>query len=58
MIEIEALRELEKAVRALGVPNLMTSGERQLQSLADALKGVEEARYQFVLDNVPGRGAR
>lgn len=42
--EVEALRNLEKAVRACGLPSIMVSGQRQLDSLAAALKEVIDAR--------------
>lgn len=42
--ELTALRNLEKAVRACGIPGVMVSGQRQLDSLAAALKEIEEAR--------------
>ncbi|HJV82058.1 hypothetical protein [Noviherbaspirillum sp.] len=42
--ELAALRNLEAAVRACGLPTIMVSGQQQLDSLADALKAVEEVR--------------
>ncbi len=42
--ELDALRNLEQAVRACGLPSIMVSGQRQLDSLAAALKQVVEAR--------------
>jgi threonine aldolase len=42
--ELNALRELEKAVRACGLPTIMVSGQAQLESLAKALKAIEDAR--------------
>lgn len=42
--ELAALRNLEAAVRACGLPNIMVSGQKQLDLLADALKAVEEVR--------------
>jgi hypothetical protein len=42
--ELTALRNLEKAVRACGLPSIMVSGQTQLETLATALKEVVEAR--------------
>jgi TPP-dependent pyruvate/acetoin dehydrogenase alpha subunit len=42
--ELIALRNLEQAVRACGLPSIMVSGQQQLDSLAAALKAIEEAR--------------
>ncbi|WP_292935248.1 hypothetical protein [Noviherbaspirillum sp.] len=42
--ELAALRNLEAAVRACGLPTIMVSGQQQLDMLADALKAVEEVR--------------
>lgn len=42
--ELTALRQLEQAVRACGLPSIMVSGQVQLEMLAEALKGVSEAR--------------
>ncbi|HYD78274.1 MAG TPA: hypothetical protein VEC06_00560 [Paucimonas sp.] len=42
--ELIALRELEKAVRACGLPTMMVSGQYQLDCLAKALKAIEDAR--------------
>ncbi|HEV2610556.1 MAG TPA: hypothetical protein VGU61_09845 [Noviherbaspirillum sp.] len=42
--ELDALRNLEQAVRACGLPSIMVSGQRQLDSLAAALKQVVDAR--------------
>jgi hypothetical protein len=42
--ELSALRELEKAVRACGLPGMMVSGQRQLDMLSSALKAVAQAR--------------
>lgn len=42
--ELDALRNLEQAVRACGLPSIMVSGQRQLDSLATALKQVVDAR--------------
>lgn len=42
--ELAALRKLEQAVRACGLPSIMVSGQRQLDMLAEALKEVSEAR--------------
>ncbi|HEY8606659.1 MAG TPA: hypothetical protein VIM12_06060 [Noviherbaspirillum sp.] len=43
-LEIAALRQLEEAVRACGLPTVMVSGQRQLDMLAAALRAVDEAR--------------
>lgn len=43
-LELAALRKLEEAVRACGLPTVMVSGQRQLDMLAEALRLVEEAR--------------
>lgn len=58
MTEIEALRELEKAVRLCGLPGMMISGESQHQALSQALKNVEEARWKYVKENALTLGAR
>lgn len=42
--ELAALRKLEQAVRACGLPSMMVSGQVQLDMLAEALKEVSEAR--------------
>jgi hypothetical protein len=42
--ELNALRALEQAVRACGLPHIMVSGQQQLDSLAHALKAIEDAR--------------
>jgi hypothetical protein len=42
--ELNALRDLEKAIRACGLPAMMVSGQKQLESLVQALNDVEEAR--------------
>jgi hypothetical protein len=42
--ELSALRKLEQAVRACGLPSIMVSGQAQLDMLAAALKEVSEAR--------------
>ncbi|WP_334187557.1 hypothetical protein [Noviherbaspirillum sp.] len=42
--ELDALRNLEQAVRACGLPSIMVSGQRQLDSLAAALRQVVDAR--------------
>jgi hypothetical protein len=42
--ELDALRNLEQAIRACGLPSIMVSGQRQLDSLAAALKQVVDAR--------------
>lgn len=42
--ELAALLELEKAVLACGLPNMMVSGQRQLDLLAAALHAVNRAR--------------
>jgi len=42
--ELSALRELEKAIRACGLPGMMVSGQRQLDMLSSALKAVAQAR--------------
>lgn len=43
-LELAALRKLEEAVRACGLPTVMVSGQRQLDMLAEALRAVEAAR--------------
>lgn len=43
-LELAALRQLEEAVRACGLPTVMVSGQRQVDMLAAALKSIEEAR--------------
>lgn len=42
--ELDALRKLEQAVRACGLPTIMVSGQRQLDLLNEALSSVEAAR--------------
>ncbi len=42
--ELAALRRLEAAVRACGLPTMMVSGQKQLDDLAKALKEIEDAR--------------
>lgn len=42
--ELAALRKLEQAVRACGLPTMMVSGQAQLDMLAEALKQISEAR--------------
>jgi hypothetical protein len=42
--ELNALRALEQAVRACGLPHVMVSGQLQLDSLARALKAIDDAR--------------
>jgi hypothetical protein len=42
--ELAALRKLEEAVRACGLPSIMVSGQRQLDMLAAALRAVAQAR--------------
>lgn len=42
--ELAALRELEQAVRACGLPSMMVSGQKQLDMLSAALQAVSEAR--------------
>lgn len=42
--ELVALRKLEQAIRACGLPTMMVSGQSQLESLAAVLKEVVEAR--------------
>lgn len=42
--EADALRSLEEAVRACGLPTIMVSGQEQLDRLADALRAIERAR--------------
>lgn len=44
--ELAALRKLEQAVRACGLPTMMVSGQAQLDMLADALKEISEARTE------------
>jgi hypothetical protein len=51
--ELAALRELEKAVRACGLPTMMVSGQPQLDLLADALKAVAAARSVAHGDQLP-----
>lgn len=46
--ELSALRQLETAVRACGLPTMMVSGQRQLDMLAAALKAVNESRKRAV----------
>ena len=43
-LELAALRKLEQAVRACGLPNMMVSGQTQLERLASVLNEVAEAR--------------
>lgn len=47
--ELNALRDLEKAVRACGLPTIMVSGQAQLECLAKALKAIEDARAKAVV---------
>jgi hypothetical protein len=42
--ELAALQDLERAVRACGLPTMMVSGQRQLDMLAAALHAVAQAR--------------
>jgi hypothetical protein len=42
--EITALRGLEAAVRACGLPGMMVSGKKPLERLAEALQRIESAR--------------
>lgn len=42
--ELAALRKLEQAVRACGLPTMMVSGQVQLDMLAEALREVLQAR--------------
>ncbi|MEN3297556.1 MAG: hypothetical protein V7642_6809 [Burkholderiales bacterium] len=50
--ELRALRNLEKAIRACGLPGVMVSGQRQLDSLAAALNEVVEARKAAIKKSV------
>jgi hypothetical protein len=43
--ELNALRNLEKAVRACGLPTMMVSGQAPLERLSLALQQVAEARH-------------
>jgi hypothetical protein len=45
--ELDALRKLEEAVRACGLPTIMVSGQRQLDLLSSALNAVIQARIQM-----------
>lgn len=42
--ELAALRNLEQAIRACGLPTIMVSGQAQLEMLSAALKAVVDAR--------------
>jgi hypothetical protein len=42
--ELTALRNLEQAVRACGLPTMMVSGQAPLERLSRALQQVVEAR--------------
>jgi hypothetical protein len=44
--ELAALRKLEQAVRACGLPTMMVSGQVQLDMLAEALREVLQARSE------------
>lgn len=44
--ELAALRKLEQAVRACGLPTMMVSGQAQLEMLAEALKEIAQAREE------------
>ncbi|WP_420476271.1 hypothetical protein [Noviherbaspirillum sp. ST9] len=44
--ELAALRKLEQAVRACGLPTMMVSGQVQLDMLAEALREVLQARTE------------
>ncbi|WP_170942352.1 hypothetical protein [Noviherbaspirillum denitrificans] len=44
--ELAALRKLEQAVRACGLPTIMVSGQAQLEMLAAALKEISDARLE------------
>jgi len=44
--ELAALRNLEQAVRACGLPTMMVSGQPQLNLLAQALREVSQARTE------------
>jgi len=44
--ELAALRKLEQAVRACGLPGMMVSGQPQLNLLAQALREVSQARTE------------
>jgi hypothetical protein len=42
--ELVALRDLEKAIRACGLPSMIVSGQKTLELLATALQKIEAAR--------------
>lgn len=42
--ELAALRELERAVRACGLPFMMVAGQKQLDMLSAALQAIADAR--------------
>jgi hypothetical protein len=44
--ELAALRKLEQAVRACGLPTMMVSGQAQLEMLAEALREIAQAREE------------
>lgn len=44
--ELAALRKLEEAVRACGLPTMMVSGQAQLEMLAGALREIAQAREE------------
>jgi len=41
---LSAYHELELAVRRMGLPSVISTGERQFTELNNALKNIEEAR--------------
>jgi len=49
--ELAALRRLEQAIRACGLPGMMVSGQVQLDMLAAALKAVVDARSAVTSGN-------
>lgn len=55
--ELAALRELERAVRACGLPAMMVSGQKQFDMLTAALKAVADARNANACTQDPQSGS-
>lgn len=51
--ELSALRDLERAVRACGLPSIMVSGQKQLEMLSAALDAVAKARKVAETQGLP-----
>lgn len=55
--EMNALRNLEAAVRACGLPHMMIAGGQQLEALSAALQAIENARNSSGDTNMPYNSA-